>query len=174
MWYRAVIEQLNRKDIPKRRLFMLCRTVFFSIARHWCVVASSICVAKLKISTVAARGQGSCSMQARVPQEQLDELVTNDEVQKHFGVARDARSNPQQRAAHMEFLRNADADQERPPLGRGLCQLESGRPDAAVEWFQKRTLEVWPDGPWAPLARYDLARTYEMLGKYSEAQRTPP
>jgi hypothetical protein len=56
-------------------------------------------------------------------------------------------------------------------LWLGQCQLESGRPDAAIEWFQTRTLEAWPDGPLAPLARYNLARTYEALGKLPEAQR---
>ena len=40
-----------------------------------------------------------------------------------------------------------------------------------MEWFQTRSLESWPDGAWAPLARYDLARTYEMQGKLAEAQR---
>jgi hypothetical protein len=111
-------------------------------------------------------------MQARVPQDQLNELATNEEVQKQFGVVRDVRSNPQQWAAQMEMFKSVlTRSKQHASLWLGLCQFESGHPDAAVEWFQTRSLEVWPDGPWAPLSRYDLARTYELQGKLAEAQR---
>ena len=52
----------------------------------------------------------------------------------------------------------------------GLAHDGGGRPEAAVEWFARRTLEAFPDGPWIGGARYNLGRTYEALGRIEEAR----
>jgi len=52
----------------------------------------------------------------------------------------------------------------------GLAQYDDGRPEAAVEWFARRTLQAYPDGPWVGGARYNLGRTYEALGDIENAR----
>lgn len=52
----------------------------------------------------------------------------------------------------------------------GLLSYDDGRYEpAAIDWFQRHTLEANPDGPWTQGARYNLARTYEQLGRFDEA-----
>jgi len=53
----------------------------------------------------------------------------------------------------------------------GLVCFELGEYQAAVDYFQKRCLEPWPDGPWRTGASYNLGRTYEALGQYEQALR---
>jgi tetratricopeptide (TPR) repeat protein len=111
-------------------------------------------------------------MQARVPQTQLEDLASDEDVQKHLGMSRDERTSPQQWAMQMEMFKQIlTLSKQHASMWLGLCQLETGRPDAAIEWFGTRTLEAFPNGFWTPLARYDLARCYEMQGKLAEAQR---
>jgi hypothetical protein len=51
----------------------------------------------------------------------------------------------------------------------GLLSFDGGRFDTAVDWFRDRTLHAEPDGKWTDGARYNLARTYEELGRVDEA-----
>jgi hypothetical protein len=41
--------------------------------------------------------------------------------------------------------------------------------DAAMDYFTRRTLEAYPDGPWTNGARYNLARAYEASGQTARA-----
>ena len=50
----------------------------------------------------------------------------------------------------------------KPPIAR--CELR-GTPCAA-----SRTLQANPNGPWTGGARYNLARTYEVLGDHANAR----
>ena len=51
----------------------------------------------------------------------------------------------------------------------GTVAFERGDYNTAIDYFQRRTLEAWPNGPWANAARYNLARTFEALGRNEEA-----
>lgn len=42
-------------------------------------------------------------------------------------------------------------------------------PLAAIDYFNKRTLETWPHGPWTSGAKYNLGRTYESVGELHKA-----
>lgn len=46
----------------------------------------------------------------------------------------------------------------------GLVAYDDGDYEVAANYFQKRTLEAAPDGPWAQGARYNLARCWEAIG----------
>ena len=47
--------------------------------------------------------------------------------------------------------------------------FERGDYVTALDYFEKRTLEASPDGPWTAGARYNLGRAYEALGRRNEA-----
>jgi tetratricopeptide (TPR) repeat protein len=51
----------------------------------------------------------------------------------------------------------------------GLLQVDRGEPKSAVQYFQRLTLDQWPDGPWTSGARYNLARVYEATGEPAKA-----
>ncbi|HVW36787.1 MAG TPA: tetratricopeptide repeat protein [Pirellulales bacterium] len=51
----------------------------------------------------------------------------------------------------------------------GLVAYERENYPTAIDYFEKRTLEATPDGPWTGGARYNLGRSYESLGKAKEA-----
>jgi hypothetical protein len=51
----------------------------------------------------------------------------------------------------------------------GLIQYQRGNYPAAIEYFMKYTIEAYPNGPWTPGARYNLARTYAAKGETMRA-----
>lgn len=169
-WYRAVVNQRVRNDEQAAAQYFAMYGMFLNRTP---LARGRIAYLRGEIENDDERqGAKALFMQARVPRDQLDELNTNEEVQKLLGVARDPRSNEQQWAMQMEVFKNVlTRSKQCASLWLGLCQLESGKPEAAIPWFQTRSLDAWPDGHLAPLARYNLARTYEALGKIPEAQR---
>lgn len=53
-----------------------------------------------------------------------------------------------------------------------LAHYDAGNHEIAIEWFRDRVIAGAPDSPWQQGARYNLARSYEALGRFEEAQRT--
>jgi tetratricopeptide (TPR) repeat protein len=53
----------------------------------------------------------------------------------------------------------------------GLIAFERGNYPTAVDYFETRTLEAAPEGPWTAGARYNLARSLEAMGRTDEAVR---
>jgi hypothetical protein len=51
----------------------------------------------------------------------------------------------------------------------GLLQVGRGTPVDAVQYFDRLTLQQWPDGPWTGGARFNLARVYEQIGEPAKA-----
>ena len=51
----------------------------------------------------------------------------------------------------------------------GLLAKVDGDHLAAIDYFDKRTLQTWPRGPWTSGAKYNLARTYESAGDLQRA-----
>ena len=47
----------------------------------------------------------------------------------------------------------------------GLMAYEQGNYPSAAYYLLNKTIDAYPDGPWTTGARYNLARTYEALGK---------
>jgi tetratricopeptide (TPR) repeat protein len=51
----------------------------------------------------------------------------------------------------------------------GLLSYELGKYEVAEDWFRRRTIESFPDGPWTTGATYNLARTLHQLNRTGEA-----
>lgn len=51
----------------------------------------------------------------------------------------------------------------------GLAAYERENDSTAIDYFEKRTLEATPGGPWTGGARYNLGRSYERLGQTQAA-----
>ena len=66
-------------------------------------------------------------------------------------------------------LRIYSTVKQRASYALGLLHYDEGRFEAAINWFQERTLKASPETRWANGARYNLARAYEALGQAEEA-----
>jgi tetratricopeptide (TPR) repeat protein len=51
----------------------------------------------------------------------------------------------------------------------GLLSYDRGNYQVAADWIGERSLDRNPQGKWAPGARYNLARSYEKLGRIDDA-----
>jgi tetratricopeptide (TPR) repeat protein len=51
----------------------------------------------------------------------------------------------------------------------GLVAYQRGNYKAAIDYLSTRTLDVWPEGPWAHGAKYNFARSAEALGDLDRA-----
>jgi tetratricopeptide (TPR) repeat protein len=110
-------------------------------------------------------------MQARVPTAAIDQIGTNEEVQKAMGLVRGANEGDfvwQSRLASSHML--ATQAKQHATYWLALSHCETGNHEAAVTWLQERTIDASPDGPWLAGARYNLARAYEALGKFELAR----
>lgn len=110
-------------------------------------------------------------MQARVPTEAIDQIGTNEEVQKALGLVRGANEGDfvwQNRLASSHLL--ATQAKQHSTYWLAISHYESGNYEAAAKWLQERTIDASPDGTWTAGARYNLGRAYEALGKYDQAR----
>ncbi len=78
------------------------------------------------------------------------------------------------RPSHESLARSSESDLEKHVKLRakqdasywfGLMAFQRGRYSSAIDWLQSKTIEVYPNGPWSPGARYNLGRAYEASDK---------
>jgi Tetratricopeptide repeat len=93
---------------------------------------------------------------ARPSQRQLQAILDDKRVQKQRA----------QLAGVVDLMKRSKEDAS---YWLGLVAFERGDYDTAIDYFQKRTLDASPTGPWTAGARYNLGRTYEAQGKTAEA-----
>jgi len=105
--------------------------------------------------------------QARPSNDQLDQLAEH-----YFQALRQA--NPEAGEMELREMAQQRARIEHPLYVRakqdasywlGLVNYERDVLEAAVDYFEKRVLGAWPDGPWTHGARYNLGRTYAAMGE---------
>ena len=110
-------------------------------------------------------------LKARVPKVALENMQDSKEIQKQMGLVRGPQEGDfvwQARVASARMF--ATQSKQHATYWLGLAHYESGNYDAAVQWLKGRTLEADPPTPWTAGARYNLARTYEVLGDIEAAR----
>ena len=117
------------------------------------------CISRASLSTGETRGRRTVTMY------QLPGPSTG-----HRGLANAVRRWPgsvqQQQSRRIEALQiGTDAGPSRTPATGWACGVRAGDYAAAIDYFDKRTLDAKPKGPWTAAARYNLARTYEATGR---------
>jgi len=110
-------------------------------------------------------------LNSRVPNAKLDQLGSSNQVQQQLGLTRQEDEREAYFQGRVAITKMMVSNTKRhASYWLGLAQYDDGRPEAAVEWFLRRTLEAYPDGPWTGGARYNLGRTYEALGEVEKAR----
>ena len=127
------------------------------------------------------KGAKSLYLEMRIPKAQLEKLATSEDVQKQLGLERERGEREilwKARLASSEHMINQA--KLHATYWLGLAQYDTGKLDAAVEWFERRTIAGSPGTPWTPGARYNLGRTYqaqnnlEAAARWYEADDTSP
>ena len=117
------------------------------------------------------KGAKMLYLESRIPNAQLDQIETSDRVQEQLGLTRQDDERQVYFQGRMAMAKMVVTNtKHHASYWLGLAQYDDGRPEAAVEWFARRTLEAFPDGPWTGGARYNLGRTYEALGDIEKAR----
>ncbi|HXT58172.1 MAG TPA: tetratricopeptide repeat protein [Pirellulales bacterium] len=97
----------------------------------------------------------------RISDADIERLATS------LGAARPGE--PPQMARYSRSVKDYPAVKRDSSYWLGLVAFERGDYVTALDYFEKRTLEASPDGPWTAAARYNLGRAYEALGRRNEA-----
>lgn len=110
-------------------------------------------------------------LQQRAPEFEIQDLTINVDLQKAYGVRRDAQTSPE------IYQQQIQLAQQLMRLGKrtatywiSLIHYDDERYDTAFTWLTKRVLnESHVSKRWESAARYNLARTLERLGRTDEA-----
>jgi tetratricopeptide (TPR) repeat protein len=130
--------------------------------------------AQQKKASQGPEGAKQAFMNARPSENTLNEATRNPAMQQPYEMAR-------QIAPRMLGL-NAFTPADFPPLKTaydtakqnasfwlGIIAYDEGHYDVAIDYFLKRTIEAYPDGPWTAAAQYNLARCYEKIAQPEKA-----
>lgn len=177
-WYQKAIEQpaylqelqARVRSDPETQRHYVDKYFIFAV-RNGLVRARHLHFRKVFNDVGDEKGAKILYLESRVPNAQLDQLETSQKVQKQLGLARQDGERDvyfQSRLAMTKLM--VTNSKLHASYWLGLAQYDDGRPEAAVEWFLRRTLEAFPDGPWTGGARYNLGRTYEALGEIEKAR----
>lgn len=121
-------------------------------------------------SDIEAAGALRTYMDFRVDEQTLRQLLDDRAVQQELGVVRgqfEKLENFQMRLAQAQgFFRKAKFD-----IGifLAMANIDLGKPETAIDWLQKRTLDIAGTERWHSQAHYLLGRMYELTGEYKKA-----
>ncbi len=100
-------------------------------------------------------------LRARVPDAKIAQIGKSPKIRQELGIVR-GRQNDLQWEVYLQSTEQVlIRAKQNASLWLGLIHFATGRLDDARDWFQIRCLDAHEDGPWTPLARYNLARLYE-------------
>lgn len=103
---------------------------------------------------------------ARMPDAEIDRRIAQ--------AGAPANGEPPKAARQRRLLAESRGNQYRAAkryasYWLGLVAYERENDPTAIDYFEKRTLEATPGGPWTAGARYNLGRSYERLGRRAQA-----
>ncbi len=121
-------------------------------------------------STIDESGALRTYMDFRVDEQTLKELMVDRSIQYELGIVR-GQFEPMEMFEYrlqqaQGFFRRSKFD-----IGIFLAMANSdlGKPETAIDWLTKRTLEVPGTERWHPQAHYLLGRMYEQVSQVKQA-----
>jgi tetratricopeptide (TPR) repeat protein len=113
----------------------------------------------------------SLYLQCRMPNREIDSLLTNELFRKSVGLDRGLPEDPTLRKTMLEAYVGIIREMKQgATYWLGLSYYDDNKQEPAIEWLT-RTAEDSPASPWLPGARYNLARCYERLGQFDLARQ---
>jgi hypothetical protein len=109
---------------------------------------------------------------ARLSDASLEEMERSRRAQEAMGLERPRGMSDAEWQQRIEQVKRLQIEsKQHASYWMGLIHQQQDKYEIAINWLNTRTLEKYPEGPWTPGARYNLARCYEGLGKVEEAIR---
>jgi tetratricopeptide (TPR) repeat protein len=109
-----------------------------------------------------AKGAKSYYMDCRISERNLARLDQSPQLRQWMGMGKDESIDPAALQALVETLRQA---KQSAGYWLGILAFEQEKYQVAADYFQKRTLDAFPNGTWQQGATYNLARAYERQGQ---------
>ncbi|MEM9826807.1 MAG: tetratricopeptide repeat protein [Planctomycetota bacterium] len=117
-----------------------------------------------------SQGARTLLLLSRSPEFEIDDLRTNVDLQNDYGVRRQANTTPEEYDRQIRAVQSLFRMTKRTATyWISLMQYDDGRFDDASNWFSQRVLLDDQQNVWGNSAKYNLARTYERLGKIDKA-----
>lgn len=121
-------------------------------------------------TNIEAPGALRTYMDFRVDEQTLRQLLDERAVQEELGVVR----RPFEKLEDFQFrLQQAQGFFRKAKFDIGIflamANMDLGKPDTAIDWLQKRTLDIAGTERWHSQAHYLLARMHELKGDYKAA-----
>jgi hypothetical protein len=97
--------------------------------------------------------------------QNLTDAQIMEQVRNLFGDSVQGEVTPEQVRQILAAVRPMQiAAKQAASYWLGIVAFEHEQFEVAVDYFDNRTLQAYPEGAWSRGARYNLARTYEMMG----------
>ena len=115
-------------------------------------------------------GARTLYLKQRAPEFEIDDLRTNLELQKAYGLRRelgDANETFESQILQIQDLMRLS--KRTSTYWLSLLQYDDGRLDTAVNWLGQRVLDDRQQSFWRPAASYNYARTLESTGQVARA-----
>ncbi|MCO6459460.1 MAG: tetratricopeptide repeat protein, partial [Pirellulaceae bacterium] len=167
--FRAVLPRLaaNNPELA-RELF---RGELIYEGSHPLVMGRRLAFRGVFESTPDQVGAKAMFLDSRTPDSIIDNLERDSEARMRIGLEGNLPADP---VAARNLLENTRIllreSRQLASFWLGLAQYDTGRYPDAIDWLDKRTLQADPQGRWAGGARYNLGRTYEVLGQFERAR----
>ncbi len=115
-------------------------------------------------------GARTLYLNQRAPEFEIDELRTNLELQKAYGLRRGLGDDNETFESQIRQVQTLMRLSKRTATyWLSLLQYDDGRLETAVNWFGDRVLDDAQQSFWRPAATYNQARTLERTGSTDEA-----
>lgn len=100
-------------------------------------------------------------LRARIPDAKIAQIGQSPQIRQELGIVR-GRQNDMQWEVYLQSTEQIlIRAKQNASLWLGLIHFATGRLEDARDWLRIRCLDAHEDGPWTPLARYNLARLHE-------------
>jgi hypothetical protein len=169
VWFHAAYDKKRGED---REAEIRHRMRFGTFANHSSLARARYLYFRGRLDNEQGRpGAKELLIESRIPRAELDDLHKKEEFLRGFGLERRENEPDEFWQARLAPIKQLMLDtKQSASFWLGLLHLESGSTASAIEWLKTRSLEAWPDGPWAPASRYNLARAHEAQGNLAKAQ----
>ena len=110
-------------------------------------------------------------LKQRNPEYEIADLQIDVELQEAYGIRRELGVSAEMYELQVGQLQGLMRNGKRTAtFWLGLLQYDDGKTDVARNWFSDRVLDKEQLlKRWESSARYNLGRTYELLGKFDQA-----
>ena len=110
-------------------------------------------------------GATSLYLSCRLPDAVIRKIATDPTMQRQLGLHEVPRQALKSRVQFMV------AGKQTASYWLGQIHFESGDYEVARNDYETRTLKASPNGPWRHGGRYNLGRTWELLGEIAQAKQ---